>query len=95
MQPRTRALSASFHDGFRRHLEQARRSGELRERVDCSKMANILVGMLRGLIIQSLLEGDARSLATNRAQIHAFIDAGLRKRLNGAGGNASGRRKND
>lgn len=95
LQPRTRAISASFHDGFRRHLEQARRGGELREGVDCAKMANVLVGMLRGLIIQSLLEGDARSLATNRAQIHAFIDAGLRKRLNGAGGRASGRRKND
>ena len=42
-------------------------------------MANILVGMLRGLIIQSLLEGDAARLAANRAQIHAFIDTGLRK----------------
>ena len=94
LQPRTRALSASFHNGFRRHLKQARRSGELREGVDCSKMANILVGMLRGMIIQSLLEGDAASLATNRAQIHAFIDAGLRKRFS-AEGYASGRRKND
>jgi len=95
LQPRTRALSASFHNGFRRHLNQARRSGELREGVDCSKMAKILVGMLRGMIIQSLLEGDAASLATNRAQIHAFIDAGLRKRPNGAEGCASGRRKSD
>jgi hypothetical protein len=47
-------------------------------------MANILVGMLRGLIIQSLLEGDAAQLAANRAQIHAFIDTGLRKRAEGA-----------
>jgi AcrR family transcriptional regulator len=86
LQPRTRALSASFHDGFRSHLEQARRAGELREGVDCAKMANVLVGMLRGLIIQSLLEGDAAGLATNRAQIHAFIEAGLRK--NGAGARA-------
>src|SRR5690242_4299350 len=70
LQPRTRAISASFHDGFRRHLEQARRRGELREGVDCAKTANILVGMLRGLIIQSLLEGNAGSLATNRVQIH-------------------------
>jgi AcrR family transcriptional regulator len=79
LQPRTRALSASFHDGFRDHLGQARRNGELRAGVDCTKMANILVGMLRGLIIQSLLEGDAARLAANRAQIHAFIDTGLRK----------------
>ncbi|MBR0799627.1 TetR family transcriptional regulator C-terminal domain-containing protein [Bradyrhizobium jicamae] len=83
LQPRTRAISASFHDGFRKHLEQARRGGELREGVDCAKMANILVGMLRGLIIQSLLEGDTAALATNRAQIHAFIDAGLRRHGNG------------
>jgi AcrR family transcriptional regulator len=83
LQPRTRALSASFHDGFRDHLGQAKRRGELRAGVDCAKMANIIVGMLRGLIIQSLLEGDAVRLAANRAQIHAFIDAGLRKRGEG------------
>jgi AcrR family transcriptional regulator len=80
LQPRTRALSASFHDGFREHLGQAKRRGELRAGVDCAKMANIIVGMLRGLIVQSLLEGDVARLAANRAQIHAFIDAGLRKR---------------
>jgi AcrR family transcriptional regulator len=79
LQPRTRALSASFHDGFRGHLEQSRRRGELRPGVDCAKMANVLVGMLRGLIIQSLLEGDVSQLAANRAQLHAFIDSGLRK----------------
>lgn len=84
LQPRTRALSASFHDGFRAHLGQAKRRGELRTGIDCTKMANILVGMLRGLIIQSLLEGDAAQLAANRAQIHAFIDTGLRKRAEGA-----------
>jgi AcrR family transcriptional regulator len=79
LQPRIRALSASFHRGFCGHLRQARRGGELRAGVDCAKMANILVGMLRGMIIESLLEGDAARLAANRAQIHAFIDAGLRK----------------
>jgi AcrR family transcriptional regulator len=93
LQPRTRALSAGFHDGFRGHLEQARRGGELRDGVDCAKMANVLVGMLRGLIIQSLLEGDAEGLAKNRAQIHAFIDAGLRKNGNGAGARSSGQRR--
>jgi len=91
LQPRTRALSASFHDGFRGHLEQARRAGELREGVDCTKMANVLVGMLRGLIIQSLLEGDAAGLATNRRRFMCFIEAGLRK--NGAGARASGTRR--
>jgi AcrR family transcriptional regulator len=83
LQPRTRALSASFHDGFAGHLAEAKRRGELRAGVDGTKMANILVGMLRGLIIQSLLEGDAARLAANRAQIHAFIDTGLRKRGEG------------
>jgi AcrR family transcriptional regulator len=96
LQPRTRALSASFHGGFRSHLEQARRRGELRAGVDCTKMANILVGMLRGLIIQSLLEGDASRLAANRTQLHAFIDSGLRKHGNGTEIRAVGpRRKTD
>jgi hypothetical protein len=49
--------------------------------------------MLRGLIIQSLLEGDAVRLAANRAQIHAFIDAGLRKREDGAEIRAVGSRR--
>lgn len=93
LQPRTRALSATFHDGFRSHLEQARRAGELRASVDCAKMANILVGMLRGLIIQSLLEGNAAELAANREQIHAFIDTGLRKGGDGAEIRAPGPRR--
>ena len=84
LQPRTRALSASFHDGFRTHLGQAKRRGELRAGVDCTKMANILVGMLRGLIIRSPLEGDAARLAANRAQNYAFINIGLRKRAEDA-----------
>ena len=36
------------------------------------------------LITFSLLEGDATRLAANRAQIHAFIDMGLRKHGEGA-----------
>ena len=79
LQPRTRALSAGFHEGFRSHLEQAKRRGELRAGVDARQMAAILVGALRGLIIQSLLEGDARRLAVHRAQIHALVNAGLSK----------------
>jgi AcrR family transcriptional regulator len=79
LRPRTRALSTGFHEGFRCHLSEAKRRGELRAGVDGAKMANIIVGMLRGLIIQSLLEGDASRLAANRAQIHALIDTGLRK----------------
>lgn len=94
LQPRTRALSARFHDGFRGHLGQAKRRGELRAGVDCAKTANIIVGMLRGLIIQSLLEGDAERLAANRAQIHAFIDAGLRKRSEGEAVRAFAPRRN-
>ena len=77
LQPRTRALSASFHNGFRRHLDEARRAGELRAGVDSGKVAQIIVGLLRGLIIQSLLEGDAARLAANRRQIHALVEAGL------------------
>ncbi|MDE2362701.1 MAG: TetR family transcriptional regulator C-terminal domain-containing protein [Hyphomicrobiales bacterium] len=79
LQPRTRALSASFHAGFRGHLDEARRAGELRAGADCDKVAQIVVGMLRGLIIQSLLEGDAARLGANRRQIHALIDAALAK----------------
>jgi AcrR family transcriptional regulator len=77
LQPRTRALSAAFHHGFRAHLEQARRRGELRRGVDCAAMAGVIVGALRGVIIQSLLDGDTASLAAAREQIHALIEAGL------------------
>ena len=69
---------------LRTHLGQAKGRGELRVGVDCTKMANILVGMLRGLIVQSPLEGDAARLAANRAQIYAFINIGLCKRAEDA-----------
>jgi AcrR family transcriptional regulator len=84
LRPRARAMSASYHDGIRRHLDEARRSGELRAGVDCTKMARIIVGMLRGLIIQALLEGDVAQLAANRAQIHALIETALRKQATDA-----------
>jgi AcrR family transcriptional regulator len=74
LQSRTRAFSASFHEGFRGHLEQAKRRGELRIGVDPSKVAGIIVGALRGLIIQALLEGDTTTLAAARGQIHALIE---------------------
>lgn len=82
-----------MHDGFGAHLRKAKRRGELRAGVDFAKMANILVGMLRGLIIQSLLEGDAARLAANRAQIHAFINIGLRMRAEDAEIRAFARRR--
>jgi AcrR family transcriptional regulator len=79
LQSRTRALSASFHDGFRDHLDQAKRRGELRNSVNSGKAAGIIVGALRGLIIQSLLDGDTAALAAARGQVHALIETGLRK----------------
>jgi AcrR family transcriptional regulator len=79
LQQRTRALSASFHNGFRGHLEEAKRRGELRSGVDCEKVAGIIVGTLRGLIIQSLLDGDTAALAAVRGQVHALMESGLRK----------------
>jgi AcrR family transcriptional regulator len=79
LQSRTRALSASFHEGFQDHLDQAKRRGELRSGVDSKKMAGIIVGALRGLIIQSLLDGNTTALAAARGQIHALIETGLRK----------------
>src|SRR5437868_537689 len=79
LQARTRALSASFHEGFQDHLDQAKRRGELRSGVDSKKMAGIIVGALRGLIIQSLLDGNTAALAAARGQIHALVETGLRK----------------
>lgn len=79
LQSRTRALSAIFHDGFRDHLDQAKRRGELRNGVNSEKAAGIIVGALRGLIIQSLLDGDTAALAAARGQIHALIETGLRR----------------
>jgi AcrR family transcriptional regulator len=79
LQSRMRALSASFHDGFREDLDQAKRRDELRSGVDSGKVAGIIVGTLRGLIIQSLLDGNTADLAAVRGQVHALIDTGLRK----------------
>ena len=83
LQARTRALSASFHEGFQDHLDQAKRRGELRSGVDSKKMAGIIVGALRGLIIQSLLDGNTAALAAARGQIHALVETGLRKSASG------------
>lgn len=79
LRARTQALSATFHEGFRLPLEQAKRRGELRAGVDCGKAAGVIVGALRGLIIQSLLDDGATDLAASRKQIHALVEQGLCK----------------
>lgn len=74
---RIQALSESFHRGFRTHLAEARKKGELRKGTDTAKAASILVGALRGMIIQSLLDDGVTDLAACRSQIHAVFEAGL------------------
>ncbi len=77
LQPRTQSMSESYHRGFRQHLEEARRDGELRRDVDCGKAACVIVGVLRGLIIQSLLDGGAAHLTASRAQLISMVEVGL------------------
>ena len=79
LRPRAVALSASFHDGFRVHLEEAKSRGEIRDDVDCGEVAGIIVGALRGLIMQSLLDDGASDLAALKPQLIGFVTAALNR----------------
>ncbi|WP_417515395.1 TetR/AcrR family transcriptional regulator [Minwuia sp.] len=62
LKPRMTALGESYRQGFRRHLLEAREAGELRAGIDADRFATIILGAVRGVIIQALVNGGSTDL---------------------------------
>jgi len=64
LRPRMRAYGEAYRQGFRRHLAEAAERGELRPGTDIDQMATTILGAVRGVIIQSLVDGGTTNLET-------------------------------
>ncbi|ANK82560.1 MAG: hypothetical protein TEF_18500 [Rhizobiales bacterium NRL2] len=66
LKPRMRALGEGYREGFRRHLQEARELGELRADVDIERFATMILGAVRGVIVQALVDGGKTDLDSAR-----------------------------
>lgn len=62
LRPRMQAFGEAYRRGFRRHLAEAEALGELRPGIDIDQMATTILGSVRGLIVQSLVDGGITDL---------------------------------
>lgn len=61
-------------------LEQGKASGEITQDVDTNASAILFVGMLQGLVMQSLLSGDIARMRKDAPGVFAVFERGLRGR---------------
>jgi len=69
LRPRMQAYGETYRQGFRRHLAEAAEAGELRSGVDIDHMATTILGAVRGVIIQSLVDGCTTDLDVARQHL--------------------------
>jgi len=70
------ALIARYSERVRALLAQGRAAGEIRANMDEGSAALLFVGMVQGLVMQSLLAGDVRQMSDQAAGVFAlFRDA--------------------
>ncbi len=70
------ALIARYSERVRALLAQGKAAGEIRTSVDETSAALLFVGMVQGLVMQSLLAGDVRQMSAQAAGVFAlFRDA--------------------
>ena len=61
-------------------LEQGKASGEITQEVDTNASAVLFVGMLQGLVMQSLLSGDIARMRQDAPGVFAVFERALRGR---------------
>jgi AcrR family transcriptional regulator len=75
--PELKPYIAAKNDGWRRniaaHLQDAQSAGEIRADVDCDQQATIIHCLLRGLIIDHMIDADATTLRTVEAAVCRII----------------------
>jgi AcrR family transcriptional regulator len=66
LRPRIATLSNGFQRGFTDHLREGQRLGQVRADVNCKSQALVIVGAVRGLIIQSLIDRGPNDLQNGK-----------------------------
>jgi len=74
---RIAAQGDAYREGFVRHLREARRAGEIRADTDLQLNATIIIGALRGLLTQWLIDPAAVDLAASKGTLITMIRRAL------------------
>ena len=74
------AADRNFRLAMRRYIEQGIKAGEIRTDIDADAQAALLIGTLRGLALQRLLDPAAFDLETVCAELKTNLEKALRRR---------------
>jgi AcrR family transcriptional regulator len=83
LHPRIAGLARTFRAGFVHHLREAQQAGEIADDIGVEDQAAVILGALRGLITQWLIEPDAIDLDASGKTLVAMLKRSLE--ANGAG----------
>lgn len=70
-------LSRAYRDAFARHLREGQQVGEIRDDIDPEHQAMVILGAIRGLITQWLIEPKAIDLEAARTALVSMIRRSL------------------
>lgn len=71
------ALVRRYGERIRRLIEKGKATGELSETVDGEASATLLIGMIQGLVMQSLLAGDVERVRRDAPRLFAIYRRGI------------------
>lgn len=71
-------LINGYRERLRVLIEKGRSQGELAQDIDSEAAATLFIGMIQGLVIQSLLAGDAEQLRSDAPRAFAVYSRGIR-----------------
>ncbi|MDD4966934.1 TetR/AcrR family transcriptional regulator [Halothiobacillus sp.] len=71
------SLLRNYHERLSRLIEAGKTSGEIRLDLDTEAAATLLIGMLQGLVMQSLLAGDVTQVRSQAPRVFAIYLSGI------------------
>jgi len=77
LRPRMQAYGEGYRQGFLRHLREARDLGQLRKEIDIDRMSTTILGAVRGVIVQSLVDGGVTDLNVARDHLTSVFREAL------------------
>ncbi|HKU94893.1 MAG TPA: hypothetical protein VJR58_06435, partial [Vineibacter sp.] len=75
----------TYREGFVRHLREARRAGEIRADTDLQLHAIMILGALRGVLTQWVIDPTAIDLTVSKAALIAFVRRSLTSSVTASG----------
>jgi len=73
-----RTMIRGYSARLRRLIEAGKSQGELAADLDANAAATLFIGSIQGLVMQSLIAGDVKSIRTNAPDVFAVLSRGIR-----------------